>query len=157
MTPDTEFADTFSGGDRAAFVYRHMVSFQETNLVGNVYFAHLAAWQGRCRELFLMRHAPEVLTDLTKDFKMVTTSLRIDYVLELFAFDEVEIRMRLAALNGHKISMDFELPEEQRTFRDMVRRWVDAEVPKSWARELERNEHEYPVALWKKFTDCNQS
>lgn len=113
MTPDTEFADTFSGGDRAAFVYRHMVSFQETNLVGNVYFAHLAAWQGRCRELFLMRHAPEVLTDLTKDFKMVTTSLRIDYVLELFAFDEVEIRMRLAALNGHRISMDFEYAVER--------------------------------------------
>ncbi len=48
--------------------------------------------------------------------------------------------------------MDFELSEENRAFRDMVRRWVDAEVPKSWARELERNEHEYPFALWDKFT-----
>ncbi|CAH1652972.1 MULTISPECIES: acyl-CoA dehydrogenase family protein [unclassified Chelatococcus] len=48
--------------------------------------------------------------------------------------------------------MDFELSEENRAFRDMVRRWVDTETPKAWARELERNEHDYPFALWDKFT-----
>ncbi|MBX3577403.1 MAG: acyl-CoA/acyl-ACP dehydrogenase [Rhizobiaceae bacterium] len=48
--------------------------------------------------------------------------------------------------------MDFELSEEHRAFRDTADRWVAAEVPKSWARELERNEHEYPFALWDKFT-----
>lgn len=48
--------------------------------------------------------------------------------------------------------MDFELSEENRAFRDTVRRWVDAETPKAWARELERNEYEYPFALWDKFT-----
>lgn len=48
--------------------------------------------------------------------------------------------------------MDFELSEEHRAFRDTIDRWVAAEVPKSWARELERNEHEYPFALWDKFT-----
>jgi alkylation response protein AidB-like acyl-CoA dehydrogenase len=47
--------------------------------------------------------------------------------------------------------MDFSLSEEQIAFRDMVRRWVNAELPKDWARELERNEHDYPFALWDKF------
>jgi alkylation response protein AidB-like acyl-CoA dehydrogenase len=50
--------------------------------------------------------------------------------------------------------LDFELPEEYRSFRDMVRRWVDNEVPKSWARELERDEHNYPQALWDKFSEA---
>ena len=50
--------------------------------------------------------------------------------------------------------MDFNLPEEYQQFRDMVRRWVDAEVPKSWARELESDEHNYPFALWDKFTEA---
>jgi alkylation response protein AidB-like acyl-CoA dehydrogenase len=50
--------------------------------------------------------------------------------------------------------MDFELPEEYGAFRDMVRRWVDAEVPKEWARKLEADEHNYPHALWDKFTDA---
>ena len=51
--------------------------------------------------------------------------------------------------------MDFALPEEYQAFRDVVRRWVNDEVPKSWARELERDEHNYPHALWDKFTDAN--
>jgi alkylation response protein AidB-like acyl-CoA dehydrogenase len=48
--------------------------------------------------------------------------------------------------------MDFALSEEYRAFQDMVHRWVVAEVPKQWARELERDEHNYPFALWDKFT-----
>ncbi len=50
--------------------------------------------------------------------------------------------------------MDFELPEEYRSFQDMVRRWVDKEVPKEWARALEKDEHNYPFALWDKFTEA---
>ncbi|OAN56258.1 acyl-CoA dehydrogenase family protein [Sphingobium sp. TCM1] len=50
--------------------------------------------------------------------------------------------------------MDFGLPEEYVSFKDMVHRWVDAEVPKSWARDLEKDEHNYPFALWDKFTEA---
>ena len=50
--------------------------------------------------------------------------------------------------------MDFELPEEYRSFRDMVRRWMDSEVPKDWSRALEKDEHHYPFALWDKFTQA---
>jgi len=48
--------------------------------------------------------------------------------------------------------MDFSLTDEQQAFRDAVRRWVDAETPKSWARELERREEDYPFELWDKLT-----
>lgn len=50
--------------------------------------------------------------------------------------------------------MNFELPEEYRAFRDMVRRWVDKEAPKDWARMLEMDEHNYPFALWDKLTEA---
>ena len=50
--------------------------------------------------------------------------------------------------------MDFELNQEQQAFRDSVNRWVEAEVPKSWSRELERDEHNYPFALWDKLTEA---
>jgi alkylation response protein AidB-like acyl-CoA dehydrogenase len=48
--------------------------------------------------------------------------------------------------------MEFELSEEHRAFRDMVERFVAAEMPKDWARELERKEDEYPFELWDKLT-----
>lgn len=50
--------------------------------------------------------------------------------------------------------MDFELSEENRAFKDSVDKWVTNELPKSWARELELDEHNYPFALWDKFTEA---
>lgn len=49
--------------------------------------------------------------------------------------------------------MDFSLSEEQSAFRDMVRRWVNAEAPKDWMRELEADEENYPYALWDKLKE----
>ncbi|TVV77120.1 acyl-CoA dehydrogenase family protein [Sphingomonas solaris] len=49
--------------------------------------------------------------------------------------------------------MDFSLTEEQLAFRDVVRRWVDAEAPKDWMRQLEADEENYPVALWDKLAE----
>jgi len=36
--------------------------------------------------------------------------------------------------------MDFDLTEEQSAFRDIVRRWVNAELPKDLMRKLEADE-----------------
>lgn len=48
--------------------------------------------------------------------------------------------------------MNHLLTEEHEAFRDVVRRFVDSEIPKSWSRELEKDEHNYPFELWDKFT-----
>lgn len=48
--------------------------------------------------------------------------------------------------------MSVGLSEDHRAFRDMVERFVAAEMPKDWARALEAREDEYPVELWDKFT-----
>lgn len=50
------------------------------------------------------------------------------------------------------LSMNLELPEEHRAFRDMVESFIAAEMPKDWARMIERQEHDYPFDLWDKFT-----
>jgi hypothetical protein len=67
--------------------YRHLVTLEETNLVGNVYFTHYLRWQGHCRELFLAQHAPGVLRALADDLALVTVSCRCDFFTELFALD----------------------------------------------------------------------
>ena len=46
--------------------------------------------------------------------------------------------------------MDFNLTEEQIAFRDVVRRWVDAELPKDLMRKLEADEQNYPFEIWEK-------
>jgi enediyne biosynthesis thioesterase len=90
------------------FEYRHIVGFEETNLVGNVYYVNHLRWQGRCREMFLKQHAPGVLAALEDDLALATARCACDYFEELAAFDEVVIRMRLASQAQNRLSLEFE-------------------------------------------------
>jgi len=90
------------------FEHRLAVSFSETNLVGNVYFANYFLWQGKCREEFLRLHAPRVLQDFKVGFGMITKECSCVYYQEAFAFDEILIRMTLAELTRTSIEMHFE-------------------------------------------------
>ncbi len=91
-----------------AYQYRHVVGFEETSLAGNVYYVNHVRWQGRCRELFLQEHAPEVVAELSRGLALVTTRCSCEYLAELSAFDEVAIRMRLGALVQNRLTMTFE-------------------------------------------------
>jgi len=91
-----------------AYEYRHVVGFEETNLVGNVYFVNHLSWQGRCRELFLRDHAPEVLTELAQGLCLITTRCSCEYLAELSAFDEVVVRMSLGELIQNRVLLKFE-------------------------------------------------
>jgi enediyne biosynthesis thioesterase len=90
------------------YSYRHRVSFEDTNLVGNVYFARFLSWQGRCRELFLLEHAPSVLADLAGSLRLVTLNVSCEYFAELRALDEVEVKMSLAHIRQHRIGLAFD-------------------------------------------------
>jgi enediyne core biosynthesis thioesterase len=90
------------------YEYRHVVGFEETNLVGNVYFVNHLRWQGRCRELFLRDHAPAVLAEMERGLALVTTRAGCDYFEELSALDEVTIRMTLVSQAQNRLTMAFE-------------------------------------------------
>ena len=90
------------------YEYRHIVSFQETNVVGNVYYTHHLGWQGRCRELFLRDHAADVIEELNRGLSLATVRCSCEYLAELRAFDEVQVRMRLLELNQNRITLAFE-------------------------------------------------
>src|SRR5579883_3357266 len=91
-----------------AYEYQHVVGFEETNLVGNVYYVNHLRWQGRCREMFLKDHAPDVLTRLGQDLALVTTRCACEYISELLAFDHLVVRMYLEALTQNRITLRFE-------------------------------------------------
>ncbi len=90
------------------YEYRHVVGFEETNLVGNVYYVNPLRWQGRCREMFLRDNAPEVLAELSAGLALATVRCSCDFLAELFAFDEVAVRMRLGSVIQNRITLLFE-------------------------------------------------
>lgn len=90
------------------FEYRHTVGFEETNLVGNVYYVNYLRWQGRCRELFLKERAPQVLADVQDDLKLFTLKVDCEFFAEITAFDELSIRMRLSELGQTQLEFTFD-------------------------------------------------
>ncbi|WP_103535983.1 thioesterase family protein [Streptomyces sp. SM11] len=90
------------------FEYSHTVGFEETNLVGNVYYVNYLRWQGRCRELFLKEKAPSVLAEVQDDLKLFTLKVDCEFFAEITAFDELSIRMRLSELRQTQLEFTFD-------------------------------------------------
>lgn len=107
---------------RRSWDYRHVVTLEETNLVGNVYFVSHLRWQGHCRELFLRERAPGILAALSEGFVLITTRCSCDYYLELEAFDRILVRMTLGELHQNRVVMRFEYLREGPTGADLVAR-----------------------------------
>jgi len=134
------------------YEYRHTVGFEETNIVGNVYYVNYLRWQGRCREMFLKQRAPEVLVDLQDDLKLFTLKVDCEFFAEITAFDDLSIRMRLVELGQTQIEFGFDYVRldpggvEVLIARGMQRvacmrgpntRTVPARVPQALAKALE--------------------
>jgi enediyne core biosynthesis thioesterase len=105
-----------------AYEYRHIVSFEETNLVGNVYYVNHVAWQGRVREMFLRDHAPDIIGELAQGLSLATVTVSCEYLAELFAFDEVLIRMRLGELTQSRMMLHFEYWRVKNETEELVAR-----------------------------------
>jgi enediyne core biosynthesis thioesterase len=87
---------------------RHSVGFEDTNLVGNVYYVNYLKWQGRCRELFLREKAPGVLVDMRDDLKLFTLKAECEFFSEIAAFDELAVRMRSEELTQTQVQLGFD-------------------------------------------------
>ncbi len=105
------------------FEIRHVVTFEETNVVGNVYFVNHLSWQGRCREMFLRKHAPGSIKQLDdQGLSLATSSVAMEYFEELFPFDEVVIRMTLRELTTSSAALVFDYLRQNETSLTLIAR-----------------------------------
>jgi enediyne biosynthesis thioesterase len=104
------------------YEYRHVVGFEETNLVGNVYYVNYIRWQGRCREMFLLENASNVLDQLRESLKLFTLKADCEFIAEIAAFDELSIRMRLVDLTQTQIGLSFDYVRVREGEEDLIAR-----------------------------------
>jgi enediyne biosynthesis thioesterase len=105
----------------------HIIGFEETSLVGNVYYVNYLRWQGRCREMFLKEKAPAVLTQLNEGLKLFTLKVECEFMAENTAFDQLSIRMRLKDLSESQIQFSFDYVEVKDGQEHLVargRQWI---------------------------------
>ncbi len=104
------------------FEHHHWICFEETNLVGNVYFANYVVWQGHCRERFLFEYAPDVVELIKNGLALITLKTSCEYFQETFAFEEVIIRMDVEWIRQNRMAMRFEYIREKDGVEEVVAR-----------------------------------
>lgn len=105
-----------------AYEIPHVVSFEETNLVGNVYYVNHLRWQGRCREEFLREHVPDIAQQISRGLALATLRCSCEYLAELSVFDRLSIRMRLGALTQNRMTLLFEYWRTREDGEELVAR-----------------------------------
>jgi enediyne biosynthesis thioesterase len=88
--------------------YHHEVTFVDTNMVGNVYFATYFMWMGKCRDLVMAEHYPKIKDHIREGFGFATEHAHIDFLHETFLFDKVCVRMTISGLTRTRIEFIYE-------------------------------------------------
>lgn len=104
------------------YEYRLTVGFEETNIVGNVYFVNYLRWQGKCREMFLKEKAPSIIDEVKADLKLFTLKVDCEFFAEITAFDELSIRMRLEELTQTQVQFAFDYVQVTDGLENLVAR-----------------------------------
>jgi YbgC/YbaW family acyl-CoA thioester hydrolase len=94
------------------FCIRLVSTYDDTNSVGNVYFANYFRWVGKAREMFFAHSMPEF--DLRNtDFLILTKRFVHDFRCETSEFDHVTVRVRVASYNRKFVVMEHEITSER--------------------------------------------
>ncbi len=90
------------------FLYDVIPTYDDTNSVGNVYFANYVRWVGKTRELFFARCVPEF--DLkTTGFFILTRDFYHKFVRETREFEAVLVRIRVGKHNRKFVTLEHEV------------------------------------------------
>lgn len=103
-----EDAVTAHGFDGQWFVMHMIPTYDDTNSVGNIYFANYVRWVGKTRELFFNICMPRF--DLkTTDFYVLTKSFTHDFRREAGEFEPITVRLKIASHNRKFVTLAHEI------------------------------------------------
>lgn len=112
VTMAREDAVMSHGFDGQWFVMRMIPTYDDTNSVGNVYFANYVRWVGKTRELFFNICMPRF--DLkTTSFYVLTKSFTHDFRREATEFEPIVVRLRIANHNRKFVTLAHEIHSER--------------------------------------------
>ncbi len=83
-------------------------SLEESNLVGNIYFANYPTWQGCVVDRFLYRIAPEHFCSAKTAGELRCVYSKTEYLREALPFEQIAVRMYLGSIYEHGIQLHFD-------------------------------------------------
>lgn len=96
------------------FVHSFTTTYQDTNSVGNVYFAQYAMWIGKTRELFFRYAIPNF--DLkSSPWYILTRAFEHKFLKETTEFEQIEVKIRIAGFNRKFVTMEHQVFDSGKT------------------------------------------
>lgn len=90
------------------FVHSFIPTYQDTNSVGNVYFAMYAMWVGKTRELFFQHTMPDFDINTTS-YYILTRSYEHKFLMETKEFEPVTIHIRVKDYNRKFVTLEHKI------------------------------------------------
>ena len=83
-------------------------SMENSNLIGNIYFANYAEWLGTVRDLYIYKIIPQYYVGLGEKGELVCLNCDIDHLNEGMPFDRILVQMYLDTLYECGMDLHFE-------------------------------------------------
>ncbi len=83
-------------------------SLDNSNLVGNVYFANYFSWQGQTRDRYFYNLVPECFRGTGEMGELICLESRVDHLREAMPFDSIRVTMALKRLTAVSAEFFFE-------------------------------------------------
>lgn len=95
------------------FVHSFTATYQDTNSVGNVYFAQYTLWVGKTRELFFNHVLPDFDLRTTPWF-VLTRAFEHKFLRESREFEQIEVKIRISAVNRKFVTLEHQIFDSAR-------------------------------------------
>jgi enediyne polyketide synthase len=126
----------------ALFSHEILTTSENSNWVGNIYFANYGEWMARVRDLYFHPLTPDSFRNSGRDGEWVCLSCAIDHLSEAMPFDRILVTMDVAAIYQRGVDLAFDYYLIQNNER--VRKLAHGTHQMAWVGRSARNE---PVAL----------
>ncbi len=83
-------------------------SLDNSNLVGNIYFANYFVWQGQVRDHYFYKIIPEYFRGVGKNGELLCLQTQVQHLREAMPFDTIIVTMALKVLTKHRVTFHFE-------------------------------------------------
>jgi acyl-CoA thioesterase FadM len=95
---------------RGPFLARRVFQtcLQDSNLVGNIYFANYYVWQARLVDHYVQPILPQIYRALGAMGELRCIHTRVEHLVDAMPFEDIEVVMSLEALHEHGVTFGFD-------------------------------------------------
>lgn len=92
----------------SAFEVKFSTSLDESNLVGNVYYAHYYSWQAKAFDQFIYKVIPDFYLFSKEQRRFICLDVKVQHLREAMPFDTIEVKLYIDEVHEYGLKLSYE-------------------------------------------------